>query len=60
MKIDEIIEKWMQEGDRLVERLRFCSEHNLLHEREFISERYNAIKDVLCDLRFNLDREEKK
>lgn len=60
MTIKEIIKKWQTEQDRLLEKARFCSEHNFPHEKDFIMERYNAIKDVLLDLRFNLDKEEQK
>lgn len=60
MTIDEIIKKWRDERDRLSLKMDFCKEHNLPHEMEFIRERDEAIKDVLYDLRFNLDKEEKK
>lgn len=59
MTIDEIIKKWRNERDRLSLKMDFCQEHNLPHEKEFIHERDNAIGDVLFDLRFNLDKEEK-
>lgn len=58
MTIEEIINKWRDEQDRLILKMSFCNEHNLPHEREFINQRYNAIGDVLADLRFSLDEDE--
>lgn len=58
MTVDEIIKKWLGERDQLLLKMDFCKEHNLPHEREFLRERYNAISDVLYDLRYNLNKEE--
>lgn len=58
MTIDEIIKKWRGERDRLSLKMEFCIEHNLPHELEFVRERDVAIKDVLYDLRYNLDKED--
>lgn len=58
MTVEEIIKKWMDERERLSLEMYFCKEHNLPHEREFLSERDQAISDVLFDLRFNLNKEE--
>ena len=58
MTIEEIIKKWLDERYRLSLEMSFCKEHNMPHEREFLSERDKAIGDVLFDLRFNLNKEE--
>ena len=41
-RTEEIIKKWQAEQDRLLERARFCSEHNFPHEKDFIMEKYNT------------------
>lgn len=59
MVIEEIIKKWLDERDRLSMKMDFCKEHNLPHEREFLCERDKAISDILFDLRFNLNKEDR-
>lgn len=58
MTIEEITRKWLDEQDRLISKMNFCNEHNFTHEKEFLYERYNAIGDVLMDIRFRLDKED--
>lgn len=61
MTIDEIIKKWRDERDSLSLKMEFCKEHNLPNEAKIVlRERDNAIRDVLYDLMFNLDKEETK
>lgn len=58
MKLQNIIDKWDFESKDLASRMEFLAEHNFNHERDFLYERYHAIRDVLCDLKYNLDEEE--
>lgn len=58
MTIEEIINKWMDERERLSLEMYFYKEHNLPHERKFLCERDKAIGDILFDLRYNLNKEE--
>lgn len=58
MTKEGLIKKWFNEQERLLQKMQFCSEHNMPHERDFLYERYSAINDVLIDIRFDLEEKE--
>ena len=55
MTLQEIIDKWDKERNRLMGDMEFCDKHNFIHERDYLYQRYNAISDVLLDIKYNME-----
>ena len=55
MTIQEIIDKWDKERNCLIAEMQFCEEHNFAHEKDYLYQRYDAISDILYDLKYDME-----